>query len=102
MNTIIAEKTQELSELCRTLHVKRMYLFGSAAGGQFTDASDIDFLVSFIDTLSAEEYADSYFALHYRLQDLFKRKIDVVTERSLSNRYFIESVNAAKELIYEA
>ncbi|MGR0482538.1 MAG: hypothetical protein ACTFAL_14365 [Candidatus Electronema sp. V4] len=44
----------------------------------------------------------TYFALHYSLQDLFQRKIDVVTERSLSNRYFIESVNATKELLYEA
>lgn len=102
MQKIVAEKRQELSALCRTLHVKRMYLFGSAATGRFTDASDIDFLVSFHDALSAEEYADSYFSLHYSLQDMFKRKIDVVTEQSLSNTYFIESVNAAKELIYEA
>ena len=102
MNKIIADKTQELSELCKALHVQRMYLFGSAASGRLTEASDIDFLVSFFDTLSAEEYADSYFALHYRLQDLFQRKIDVVTERSLSNRYFVESVNATKELLYEA
>jgi uncharacterized protein len=102
MNKIVAEKIQELSELCKTLHVQRMYLFGSAASGRLTEESDINFLVSFFDTLSAEEYADSYFALHYSLQDLFQRKIDVVTERSLSNRYFIESVNATKELLYEA
>jgi uncharacterized protein len=33
---------------------------------------------------------------------LFNREIDVITERSLSNPYFIESVNKSKVLIYEA
>ncbi|NJB81929.1 putative nucleotidyltransferase, partial [Wenyingzhuangia aestuarii] len=30
------------------------------------------------------------------------RKIDLVTEKSLKNPYFIESINESKELIYEA
>jgi predicted nucleotidyltransferase len=102
MKLLIREKQQELAEICNKLQIKRMYIFGSAATEEFTDASDIDFLISFLDTLSIEDYTDNYFALHYSLRDLFDREIDIVTERSLSNRYFIESVNETKELIYEA
>ena len=48
------------------------------------------------------DYTDNYFELHYKLSDLFGRKIDLITERSLSNPYFIESINETKELIYES
>jgi len=82
--------------------LKKLYAFGSAVTDNFTDESDIDFLISFDEKLSVEEYTDNYFALHYKLRELFNREIDIVTERSLSNPYFIESVNETKMLIYEA
>ncbi|MDR2801711.1 MAG: nucleotidyltransferase domain-containing protein, partial [Prevotellaceae bacterium] len=63
--------------------------------------SDIDFLISF-DNLSIEQYTDNYFELYYQLQRLFGRKIDLLTDKSLSNPYFIESVEASKQLIYAA
>ena len=59
-------------------------------------------MISFVDNLSVEEYTNNYFELQYRLRDLLKREIDLVTERTLSNPYFIESINESKELIYEA
>ena len=40
--------------------------------------------------------------LKQKLQELFNRKIDLITERTLSNPYFIESVDESKKLIYEA
>lgn len=78
-----------------------MYLFGSACSGRFGDDSDIDILISFKD-ISAEKYTDNYFELHYKLEELFNRKIDLVTEKSLSNPYFIESVEETKQLVYAA
>ncbi len=77
--------------------------FGSAVSSdQFRENSDIDFLISFDDSISPEEYSENYFQLQYSLRELFNREIDIITERSLSNPYFIESVNKNKVLIYEA
>lgn len=101
MNRIIADKLEELKELCKIYKVKTMYVFGSVCTNKFSDASDIDILISF-DDLSVEEYTDNYFELHYKLQELFNRKIDLLTERSLSNPYFIKGVDLTKKLVYAA
>ena len=46
----IARHRDELEELCRRYHVRRLELFGSAVSGKFNpDTSDPDFLVSFED-----------------------------------------------------
>lgn len=79
-----------------------MYAFGSVVTDNFSDDSDIDFLFSFFDNLTVEEYTNNYFAFQYQLREIFDREIDLVTERTLSNPYFIESINETKELIYEA
>ncbi|MBI1315841.1 nucleotidyltransferase domain-containing protein [bacterium] len=102
MNAIIEEQKNELNDLCRALNVRRLYVFGSVVSNDFNDESDLDFLVSFADGLNIEEYTNGYFLLHYKLRALFNREIDVVTERSLSNPYFIQSINETKQLIYEA
>ncbi len=81
--------------------MKRLCAFGSAVSGDFTEDSDIDFLISFVENISVEEYTNNYFELQYRLRDLLKREVDLMTERTLSNPYFIESVNKSKRLIYE-
>ncbi len=76
-----------------------MYAFGSVCTDKFNDSSDIDLLISF-DNLSIEQYTENYFDLHYKLQDLFKRRIDLLTENSLSNPYFIKGIEQTKQLIY--
>ena len=101
MNSIITEKVNELKTLCNKYSVKSMYVFGSVCTEKFNDTSDIDILISF-DELSIEQYTDNYFELHYKLQDLFGRKIDLLTEKSLSNPYFIKGVEQTKQLIYAA
>jgi hypothetical protein len=78
-----------------------MYAFGSVVAGDFRDDSDIDLLISFSESLSIEEYTDNYFMLQYQLRDLFNREIDIITERTLSNPYLIQSIEESKKLIYE-
>ncbi len=102
MQLIIEKRIDDLKSICQTLKIKRLYIFGSAVSEEFNDRSDIDFLISFDDNLSVEEYTNNYFSLHYKLKELFNREIDIVTERTLSNPYFIESINETKKLIYEA
>ena len=102
MQQILEKKREDLKAICQTLKVKRLYAFGSVVSENFREDSDIDFLFSFADNLTVEEYTDNYFTLQYKLREIFHREIDLVTERTLSNPYFIESINETKELIYEA
>lgn len=101
MNQIVTSKINELKQLCVDYKVRWMYVFGSVCTEKFGEHSDIDFLISF-DELPIDQYADNYFELHYKLEDLFGRKIDLVTANSLSNPYFIKGIEQTKRLIYAA
>jgi uncharacterized protein len=101
MQKIIKSKSDVLIQLCKQLKIQRMNVFGSAVSDNFDKDSDIDFLIAFNDDISIEDYTENYFTLHYRLREIFDRDIDIVTERTLSNPYFIKSINKTKEMIYE-
>ena len=101
MQKIIKDNIDALKELCKSYDVKKLYIFGSACTNQFKDDSDIDILISFKD-ISIEKYTDNYFELHYKLEELFNGKVDLLTENSLSNPYFIESVEETRHLLYAA
>jgi uncharacterized protein len=101
MNKILTDRLHDLKRLCETYSVQTMYAFGSVCSDHFGDDSDIDLLISFA-PLSIEQYTDNYFELHYILEELFHRRIDLLTESSLSNPYFIESIERTKKLLYAA
>jgi len=101
MKKIVQDNIQVLQSLCKKYDIKIMYLFGSACTDKFNNNSDIDILISFKE-ISIEKYTDNYFELHYELEKLFRRKIDLVTENSINNPYLIESIEATKELLYAA
>lgn len=100
MNKILTDNLDKLRELCKRCKVSSLYVFGSINSASFNDESDIDFLIDFISGISIEEYTDFYFILRKELELLFNRRIDLVTKRSLSNPYFIESVENTKRLLY--
>jgi predicted nucleotidyltransferase len=102
MQALIENKKEAIQQICRMYGVKKLYAFGSVVSDRFRTDSDVDFLISFIDSLSIDDYTNNYFTLHYKLQELLQRDIDLVTERTLSNPSFIESINSSKELIYES
>ena len=62
---------------------------------------DLDFLVDLGDAEPAA-YADAYFALQESLQALLGKPVDLVTASSVTNRYFRESIERSKELLYAA
>jgi len=81
-----------------------LYLVGSAAKeNKFTDESDVDFLYRFNkEEIPEMDYANNYFDLLFALQDMLKRKVDLVSEEKMWNPYFIESINRDKQMIYAA
>jgi uncharacterized protein len=101
MIAFIDQKRAALVELCRRFNVQRLDLFGSAATGGFDPkSSDLDFLVT-LQAPSAGDYADNYLGLANALEQLFRRRVDLVTERSIRNPYFRQVVNATRQAIYD-
>ncbi len=102
MIAVIDETKDELAELCRRHRVQTLEVFGSAADGTFKpESSDIDFLVEFY-RLGPGECYGAYFGLLEALEDLFKKRIDLVDVECLKNPYFIKGVNRSREVVYDA
>jgi len=99
MNDIIANNYEKIKELCKEHNVNQLYAFGSVCGDKFNEKSDVDFLVSF-KPMDYGDYADTFFNLAEKFENLFERKVDLITENSLSNPYFIDSVNKNRKLLY--
>ena len=102
MNKIVEEKLNDIIKLCENHGVKSLYIFGSVNTNKFDKNSDIDFLIAFKENLSIEEYTENYFALQYELRKILKREIDLITQNSLSNPFFIQSIDQNKQLLYGA
>ena len=70
-----------LAELL-ALGARRIGVFGSFARGEARDDSDVDVYIEFDD---AKRTFDSFFALHERLENLLRRRVDLVTDKSLTD-----------------
>jgi predicted nucleotidyltransferase len=102
MARLVAKHREEIKDLCEASKVQQLYLFGSAASGEFrTRSSDLDFLVRFKPATPAE-HADRYFTLIDGLKDIFHRRIDLVELGAVKNPYFRESAESNRILLYEA
>jgi hypothetical protein len=89
--------TQRIIEICRKNDVTRIGIFGSAARGEATDQSDIDILVDF----SHPKSLLAFVALERALSDALGRKVDLLTEASISP-YLRDSIKKELVVIYEA
>ena len=75
----IVKALKEHSDILKNYKVKRIGLFGSFARGEQRENSDIDFLVEF-EIPSFDNFMD----LVFYLEDLFGRKVELITSGSLS------------------
>lgn len=101
MQRLLIDNIDKVKALCLAHNVKFLFAFGSVCTDRFNEKSDIDLLVSF-NSMDYGDYADTYFDLADKFENLFHRPVDLVTDKSLSNPYFIDSVNQTKTLIYGA
>ncbi|MBU3924280.1 MAG: nucleotidyltransferase domain-containing protein [Nanoarchaeota archaeon] len=77
-NKIIKEIEKRRMNL-KSKGVKKIGLFGSYLKGTQKRGSDIDFLVTF----EKENIGENYFKVLFYLEDLFKRKIDLIAVQTL-------------------
>ncbi|MDE7452263.1 MAG: nucleotidyltransferase domain-containing protein [Paramuribaculum sp.] len=91
----------QIFNLCRKHRVKTLSVFGSILTDRFNESSDVDMLVNF-DTTDHEkwDYVTNFFDFQEALEKLFGRKVDLVVEKALKNKYFIQNVNRTKQTIY--
>jgi len=71
----------EYQDKIRALGVKRLGLFGSFAREEQGLESDIDLLVEFD---QGEKTFDNFMQLSFLLEEIFKRRVELVTPESLS------------------
>ncbi len=98
---LIERNMDKIVALCRKYKVAKLWVFGSILTDRFNDNSDVDFSVTFDkENIPLLDYADNYLDFLGELKSLLLRDVDLITEDSLSNPYFIKSLNATKQLIY--
>lgn len=88
----------KISNLCRNLKVKRLDIFGSAAGDDFRPESDVDVLVQF--ERDSGRLFDRYFELKERLEEILGRTVDVVVEDAITNPYLKQEVERSRKNVY--
>ena len=96
MEKSIENKLPEVKELLIKYGVEKAFLFGSATNSKFNSDSDVDILYTFNENLDVETYGTNYFNLLHELEDLLKKQVDLVAEKTLRNPYLIESINENK------
>jgi predicted nucleotidyltransferase len=93
--------TDQINRLCESHKVRHLFAFGSVLHDEFPDGSDVDLLVDF-NTNDPIDYAENYFSLKFSLEDLLKRRIDLLEQKALINRHLVNRINQSKRLLYEA
>ena len=103
MKKVIKSKLPDVQKICGEHFVKSLWLFGSATTEAFSDESDIDLLVEFQQRKWEKDYgdyADNYLELMASFEELFQRKVDLVTVKPDMNPYFLRIIENQKVQIY--
>jgi predicted nucleotidyltransferase len=102
MIPIISARRSELDDICHRFHVRRLDLFGSAARGEdFTDESDIDFLVEFEPDHAPPALRD-FLALRQALAALFGREVDLTVAGSIRNPFLQAAIARSRVTLHGA
>jgi len=88
----IIDKLRELKPKLREEYaIREIGLFGSFSEGDFSDESDIDILVELEKPIGWK-----FFSLELYLENVFKRKIDLVTKNALKDQIRDDILNQVK------
>ena len=102
-NPIIAAHLDEIRELCREYGVRRLDVFGSICTSEFDpERSDVDFLVEYPEDYDFGPWASRVEDFRVALATLLGREVDLIMTRSIRKKYFLQSVNETRVLLYAA
>lgn len=99
---IVEPRLPAIAGLCHRLGVQHLDVFGSVLTSRFDfERSDLDFLVAF-QPMPARQYATACRELRAALEQLFERRVDLLTENALVNPYLRGQIEAEKRRLYPA
>lgn len=108
MHPLIEDNLTKIAVLCEKHFIKELYLFGSAARGDYNQKSDFDFAYVFdyydfindpVHTWKFDPFIE-FDNLKIASRKLLKKKIDLIPYNSLHNPYFKKSIDEDKILLY--
>jgi uncharacterized protein len=107
MIAAVQKNMDKIMDACNRHQVKALYLFGSAARQHdFTEKSDIDFLVEFAysydhaDDDLIEQQVNNTDLFRSALEEITKREVDLLQEQNIRNKFLKYFINKDKKLIY--
>ncbi len=102
MQQFITDRLPEIEALCRTHHVQRLSVFGSAVRSDFNpETSDVDVRVIFKSEKIAN-YANNAFAFQDALVSLFNREVDMLSAKKIRNDYLRRAIEQDQVEVYAA
>ena len=101
MATKVDLKTNQLQQLCKKFNVKELYLFGSATTDNFSEDSDLDYIVKF-NRQGFEGAFDQFIDFKQELEQIYGRSVDLYHLKKFRNSIFQQEVERSKELLYAA
>lgn len=99
--TIADLQTEPLRNVCRAHNVRELFAFGSVVSGDYTDGSDLDFIVRFESDAVAGAF-DRFMSFKEELEKLFGRPVDLLSLKRFRNPVFQAEVDRSKVLVYAA
>jgi uncharacterized protein len=103
MLPLIESRRDDIAELCRRFHVRRLDVFGSAA--RVTDfdpaRSDVDILVTYDPDSPAPDMTE-YFDLTGQLSTLIGYPVDLVMSGAVRNPIVKADIDRGKQTLYAA
>jgi predicted nucleotidyltransferase len=94
-------RTEQLRKLCQKFDVKELYLFGSATTDDFSEESDLDFIVKF-DRKDFEGAFRQFMDFKQSLERIYGRSVDLYHGGKFRNPLFQQEVDNTKQLLYAA
>jgi uncharacterized protein len=97
----IQGKISEFLSLCKSHKVKTIHAFGSCVTNDFNDeSSDFDFLIE-IESEDPIERGENLISIWDKFEELFQRKVDLLTSSSIRNPILKRTIDSTKILIYD-
>lgn len=99
----IAEKVRPIAE---KYNIDKVYLFGSYARGEATEASDVDLRIDYTELVFNSLFG--YGGLFADMEDALEKNVDIVSTNALREkindpltRRFVKAIKKEEKLIYE-
>ena len=90
-----------LANLCQIYRVEKLFVFGSIVNGKFDlQTSDIDLMVE-LEPMPPLEKGRILLDFWTDLENLFGRKVDLLTDQPIKNPFLKQSIEQTKQLVYE-